>query len=75
MPTKQTYNSMAEALRACIRNDATSFKQLGIQTGVTRQSLMKFARGEQGLQLTAADKVAAHYGVTVHVPVTRKERS
>ena len=69
--SKKQYTSMADALRDCINEDPTSFKKLGNLTGVTRQSLMKFARGEQGLQLTAADKVAAHYGVVI---VTRAQR-
>lgn len=53
---------MAELLREAI-SAAPSFKGLERDTGVTRQSLMRFARGEQTLRLDLADKLAAYFGI------------
>jgi hypothetical protein len=40
-----------------------SFKGLERETGVLRQSLMKFARGEQSLRGDAYDKLAVFFGL------------
>ena len=40
-----------------------AFIELERQTGVLRQSLMKFARSEQSLRLDQADKLAAFFGL------------
>jgi transcriptional regulator with XRE-family HTH domain len=50
-------------LRRAIAESGLSFKQLESETGVLRQSLMKFTRGEQGLQSTACDKLAVYFGL------------
>ena len=64
MPKKRkSYRSMTEALRAEIAESELSFKALERETGVLRQSLMKFARGEQSLRLDMADKLAAYFGI------------
>ena len=69
---KTTYDNLTDCLRDLVNEDPTSFKQLGDQTDVKRQGLMKFAKGEQGLQLWAADRLMRHYGLTVKVPAKRK---
>jgi predicted transcriptional regulator len=62
MPTKRkTYDTMTEALREAIAESELSFKALERETGVLRQSLMKFAAGEQSLRLDAADKLAKFF--------------
>lgn len=68
-PTKKP-KTMTQLLKEAIV-EADSF--LGIQqvTGVTRQSLMKFVRGEQSLRLDLAEKLAAHFGIEC---VRRKAR-
>ena len=40
-----------------------SFKALERETGVKRQSLMRFVRGEQSLRLDMADRLAAYFGI------------
>lgn len=40
-----------------------SFKRLEKETGVLRQSLMKFVRGKQSLRLDMADRLAAYFGL------------
>ena len=66
MATKRkTYDTMTEAIREAIAESELSFKALERETGVLRQSLMKFAAGEQSLRLDAADKLADHFGITI----------
>lgn len=52
---------ISDALRRAIAEGGMSFKALERETGVLRQSLMKFARGEQCLRGDAYDKLAAFF--------------
>ena len=56
---------MTDAIREAIAESELSFKALERETGVLRQSLMKFAAGEQTLRLDAADKLAEFFGIEV----------
>ena len=60
-PTKP--KTMTETLRQAIADSGLSFKELQRQTGVVRQSLMKFARAEQSLRLDHADMLAEFFGL------------
>ena len=62
---RKTYDTMTEALREAIAESELSFKALERETGVLRQSLMKFAADEQSLRLDAADKLAKFFGLAV----------
>ena len=62
--------TMTETLRDSINESGLAFIELERQTGVLRQSLMKFARGETSLRLDSADKLAAFFGLEL---TTRKE--
>lgn len=53
---------MTDMLRKAI-NEADTFQGVERATGVKRQSLMKFVRGEQSLRLDLADKLAAYFGI------------
>lgn len=55
--------TLTETLRQAIANSELPFIELERQTGVLRQSLMKFARGEQTLLLDAADKLAEFFAL------------
>ncbi len=57
---------MTDALRRAIAESGESFKALERATGVTRQSLMRFARGEQTIRLDSADELAAYFGIQVY---------
>ena len=50
--------------------DCDSLNAVQKATGVKRQSLAKFMRGEQSLRLDLAEKVAAHFGIVS----TRKDK-
>jgi len=54
---------MTDVLRRAIADSGLSFRALEQETGVLRQSLMKFARGEQSLRLDQADKLAGYFGL------------
>ncbi len=61
----KSYNTMTDAIREAIAESELSFKALERETGVLRQSLMKFAAGEQTLRLDAADKLADFFNIEV----------
>lgn len=56
---------MTELLRAALA-EAPSLRELERQTGVKRQSMMKFLRGEQSLRLDIADKLASYFCIEFH---------
>jgi transcriptional regulator with XRE-family HTH domain len=62
--------SITSALRRAINESDLSFQQIERDTGVLRQSLMKFARGEQSLRLDIADTLAEYFGLEI---VQRKD--
>jgi len=55
--------TITETLRKAIAESGASFVALERQTGVLRQSLMKFASGERLLRGDAYDKLAAYFGL------------
>lgn len=56
---------MTEAILEAIADSGMSFKALERETGVLRQSLMKFAAGEQTLRLDKAEKLAEFFCIEV----------
>ena len=64
--------TITQALRKTIADTDESFHELERRTGLKRQSLMKFARGEQSLRLDMADKLAEHFGLEIHKAGKRK---
>jgi transcriptional regulator with XRE-family HTH domain len=56
---------LTDALRKAIHERGLSFKALEKETGILRQSLMKFMRGEQSLRLDIADKLARYFDLEV----------
>lgn len=53
---------MSDLLRESLTN-AESLRAVERTTGVKRQSMMKFIRGEQSLRLDLADRLAEHFGI------------
>jgi len=60
MPTKMT---ITETLRKAIADSGLSFKALERESGVVRQSLMKFARRERYMRGDQLDKLADYFGL------------
>ena len=56
---------MTFVLKQSIKNSSMSFKALERETGVKRQSLMKFMRDEQSLRLDMADRLAAFFKLEI----------
>jgi plasmid maintenance system antidote protein VapI len=54
---------LTDTLRNAILQSGLSFKRLESETGVFRQSLMKFVRGEQSLRLDIADRLTVYFGL------------
>jgi transcriptional regulator with XRE-family HTH domain len=55
---------MTTLLRRALRN-STTLSEVERATGVKRQSLAKFMRGEQSLRLDLADRLAEYFGFEV----------
>jgi plasmid maintenance system antidote protein VapI len=62
MTREKSKSTMTELLRQAII-EYGSFRAIETETGVIRQCLMKFARGEQSLRLDMADRLAAFFGI------------
>lgn len=65
---------ITDSLRAAINSSELSFLALEKATGVIRQSLMPFARGETGISLEAADKLAVYFGFELQPTRQRKRK-
>lgn len=64
---------ITETLRAAINASELSFLALAKETGVLRQSLMPFARGEAGINADAADKLAVYFGLELRPVKPKRE--
>jgi hypothetical protein len=54
---------ISDVIRRAILESGRSFKALERETGVKRQSLMKFSRGEQSLRGDLMDRLAIFFGL------------
>lgn len=63
-PRPKRRQTMTNLLRKAL-SDCDSVSAVERATGVTRQSMMKFVRGEQSLRLDLADLLAAYFGIEV----------
>lgn len=66
-----TTQPITDLLRRTINERGVPFLTLEQETGVLRQSLMKFARGEQTIHLDSADALAVYFGLELQT-TTRK---
>lgn len=76
MPRNKPQRTMSDVLRDVINAALASgetYRSLEQKTGVVRQSLMPFSRGEQGLQLSKVDKLAEYFGLELR-PVKASKR-
>jgi transcriptional regulator with XRE-family HTH domain len=64
---------ISQALRQAIADSGLSFKRLEKETGVLRQSLMKFAKGEQSLRGDFMDCLAVFFGLELRKRKSKKE--
>jgi len=74
MPGKRINGSMTDLLRLAL-SSASSLNAIEKATGVKRQSLALFMRGEQpSLRSEAADKLAAYFGIECSMPASRVKK-
>ena len=72
MPKQRTLSDVLRArLNESIDSGEESFRSLERKTGIVRQSLMPFARGEQTLMLHKADQLAEFFKLELR-PAKRK---
>lgn len=64
MPSK---SPISDVLRKAVVDSGMTFLALERETGVLRQTLMPFARGEAGINIAAADKLAAYFGLELRL--------
>ena len=62
MPAEQPFT---DALRKAIAESGMAQIAIERATGVKRQCVMLFMRGERSLRLDIADRLAAYFGLTV----------
>lgn len=62
--------TISETIRQAIIDSGEPHLAIQKATGVKRQSIAKFIRGDQSLRLDMADRLAAHFGIEV----TRRNR-
>jgi plasmid maintenance system antidote protein VapI len=58
-----TPKPITDILRKAVNDSGMTFLGMERETGVLRQCLMPFARGESGISLDAADKLANYFGL------------
>jgi plasmid maintenance system antidote protein VapI len=56
---------MTDALQAAIAQSGLAHIAIERETGVKRQSIMRFMRGERSLRLDLADRLAVFFGLEV----------
>ena len=69
--------SMTDTLRKALTeaiDGGVTFRAIERDTGVLRQSLMKFVRGETSLRLDMADKLADYFGLELKSRRPRKRK-
>ena len=67
--------SITDSLKAAIEESGLSFLALQKQTGVTRQSLMSFVKGERTMQLNMADKLAEFFKLELQTVATKTKKT
>jgi plasmid maintenance system antidote protein VapI len=60
---KKRHAPLTTILRKAIADCGLPFQRLEKETGVTRQTLMGFVRGERTIYLDMADKLAVFFGL------------
>ena len=66
--------TITETLRKAIADSGKSFKQLERESGVVRQSLMKFARRERQCTGDTLDKLAVYFELQLAPAKKRKAK-
>ncbi|MFO0847214.1 MAG: helix-turn-helix transcriptional regulator [Gemmataceae bacterium] len=68
MADERQGDDLVEVLRAAIRDSGLSNTEIEDQTGVDNSAISRFLRGERGLTLESAAKIAQFLGLKVSYP-------
>ncbi|MEQ9454184.1 MAG: helix-turn-helix transcriptional regulator [Phycisphaeraceae bacterium] len=68
------YATLSQAVKDAIEQDPRSLREIARETGVSVSSISRWLQGSLILRVDRADKLAALYGMSVHVPKTPKPR-
>ena len=63
--TRTEKSPLTEGLRDAIAKSGMAYHAIERATGVKRQSIMYFMRGEQSLRLNIADRRAVYFGLEI----------
>ena len=72
--TTKTKSPISDLLRHTIADSEIPLLTLEQETGVKRQSIMRFLRGERSLRLDIADKLAAYFQLELKSTLRRKAK-
>ena len=72
--TTKTKSPISDLLRHTIADSEIPLLTLEQETGVKRQSIMRFLRGERSLRLDTADKLAAYFQLELKSTLRRKAK-
>lgn len=64
-PRLDPEGDLSRKLREALRTTDESIRSISTATGVTRQTLMAFRDGKRTIYLDAADRIAAHFRMTL----------
>jgi DNA-binding XRE family transcriptional regulator len=64
-PRLDPEGDLSRRLREALRTTDESIRSISTATGVTRQTLMAFRDGKRTIYLDAADRIAAHFRLTL----------
>lgn len=71
----KTKLSITGTLRKAIADSEMTFQALERESGVVRQSLMKFARGERHMRGDMLDKLADYFGLELRPTRSAKRKA
>ena len=65
MAKRKSKSPITDVLRQAILDSGLAYIELERQTGVMRDSISRFVRGQQSLRLDMADKLVAYFGIQI----------
>lgn len=64
--------TISDELRRAVETDASSAKSLAKRAGLHTQTITRWLKGERGMDLATADKIAAALGLSCRLAAAKK---
>lgn len=74
MSKSKPKSPIADPLLKAIADSGMNRLQLAKATGVSRQSIIRFTRGDSTIRVDIAEKIAAYFGLELKPVKTRKSK-